>query len=677
MILRELVETEYAMAARSGPAALWPVPTMPWSLDRWHRSASSAATWEGAPLRQPSTCTEHPPSCRSSPAAVRPPPVYPHVERSPSPVGTRGSLEYCQSPSKQTLTKETLMPGVANAGVRPMGSAFIRQEVTPEHNDVVGGERKADLGDGDGLQPSFESGKQSSGQRKAAETTTVGLINESGWRSCQYSTAGQDNVGFKQQKQLEFKELAPDQPQPGSGTQQQECRSSGATEQRMSGYLELCQLPSNQTRMDKTLMPLVSNTRPTRSASREVAPRDRSEIGGEPKADVDKIGNQSCAQRKADESAMEAQIERLVQSPHGYMPAGQGVTAYNEQEGIELCELRSGSDTKLQQEYSSHGARDCPFSGYVEVELCRSPSKQTLLEILVPAAANGSTQPTQSPGITQAVGGESKVDVENGHAAQPLHEIKNQSGQKKVEESAMEGLIDKPLQPLRNRLTMPENTPYNEHMRIEFSEPTPERTSSGLKRRLIETTTPVKKPKPFKEFSCAICQVHPPSQHNLEEHLAGRLHQSNVEALQAKKEPAELYTNATPGVSNKNFAWDSESLRQDGKENIGSRRHQPSVKDRLELPASRWTCNLCQAKCLTESDYYEHLRGRRHRENTEAEFRSQSERRDEDAGTTAGWDWKRSFYCDVCDLQCNSEKMLASHLGGRRHREALEAGWRK
>lgn len=214
-------------------------------------------------------------------------------------------------------------------------------------------------------------------------------------------------------------------------------------------------------------------------------------------------------------------------------------------------------------------------------------------------------------------------------------------------------------------------------------QPTPERASSGVKRRLSEATPPVKKPKPIE------CHVNPTSQSNLDEHLVGRVRQSNVEAPQARSKPAEINTKAAaPDQLNiVNLAKDGESLRRNGKGNTGSRHQvekphvkgdvgQP-VKDRLEPVPMRWTCSLCQAKCTSESDYYEHLRGRRHRENTEAlhaEFRSQSERRDEDAGLTANWN---AFYCHVCNVQCNSEKMRASHLGGRRHREALEAEWRK
>jgi hypothetical protein len=53
--------------------------------------------------------------------------------------------------------------------------------------------------------------------------------------------------------------------------------------------------------------------------------------------------------------------------------------------------------------------------------------------------------------------------------------------------------------------------------------------------------------------------------------LAGRLHQSNVVALQARNDPAELNTKAAPGQWNKNLIKDGESLRGDDKENVTDR----------------------------------------------------------------------------------------------------------
>ncbi|TVU09562.1 hypothetical protein EJB05_43045 [Eragrostis curvula] len=564
MIFRELADIERAMVARFTPAGHWTLQVLQPSRDYCHCRPSSETSLGQMPLSLPSRCSEHPPSRCQSTQEVRPPPVYPYVERSPSPIAMRGYSEDRRSSSKQIPAEETLVPAVANAGIKPMRSALVREEVTPEHKDALVRERKADVDDGRGVQPLYASEKQSIGQTRDTKITTmVDQINESVHQSCSYRLGGQENRTFDQKRQ-EFSTPTPEQPRPSSDAkQQQECKTSGAREQPFSGYAEQCPTPMKQ----------------------------------------------------------------------------------------------------------------------IPVE-----------ENLVIAAANGSTRPKRSvslchevaPGHMRAVSGGPKVDVENGHGVQPLHEIKNQSsGQRKIEEPVMGGRMDKPLQPLRPRLTGLENTAYNEKKRIEFSERTPERTS-GLKRRLSDATPPVKKPKPPEEWSCTLCDMDSSCQINLDEHLAGRLHQSNVEALRARNKSGERSSKASPGQWNKNLGKDGEPSSRDGKENLaeycaGSRdqgekpRGKGSVKDRLEPAPPRWTCGLCQVNCTTESDYYEHLRGRRHRENTDAisaEYRSESDRSDGDDGYTA--DWKRAYYCEVCDLQCNSDKMLASHLGGRRHREALE-----
>jgi hypothetical protein len=53
-----------------------------------------------------------------------------------------------------------------------------------------------------------------------------------------------------------------------------------------------------------------------------------------------------------------------------------------------------------------------------------------------------------------------------------------------------------------------------------------------------------------------------------------------------------------------------------------------------------------------------------------AEPKSSTHRKDVNTGKKA--DCKRALYCQLCDVQCNNENMLASHLGGRRQRERLE-----
>lgn len=173
-----------------------------------------------------------------------------------------------------------------------------------------------------------------------------------------------------------------------------------------------------------------------------------------------------------------------------------------------------------------------------------------------------------------------------------------------------------------------------------MKQPTAEGTSAGVKRKLTTPSSPVKKQKPLGQWSCTICQANPASQRQLEQHLAGKRHQSNVAALQPSQSNSsspEPDTKATPARSR----IIATNAQQDGKQDV---------------PENRWTCTLCRAKCYTELNYYSHLGGLWHREKAQA-------RREEHL----------RFYCSVCDLQCNSEKMLESHLGGRRHRETLEA----
>ncbi|KAJ1289720.1 hypothetical protein BS78_02G186000 [Paspalum vaginatum] len=294
-----------------------------------------------------------------------------------------------------------------------------------------------------------------------------------------------------------------------------------------------------------------------------------------------------------------------------------------------LLQPRPASDTEKQQDCRSSEQRMHPASGHME--LCRTPSKPTTAE--------------ETPGHQHTDVGE-KVDVE----------IRNQlSKQWKATESDIEDLVNKPIQ-VQHRFNQAdqENAVYNEQKKTEFREYTPERTSSGLKRKLSAIGSPVKE----KPLGCDLYQENPFSQRNLDEHLAGKRHYSNVAALHtSRSNTPEASPKATP-VWSRIMATDARSFPQDGKENVAE---------------SRWRCNLCPAHCNRESDYYAHLGGRRHRENTEAlqvELKSSSRSKDADMWKTAKL--KSALYCKACDVQCSSMTMLTSHLGGRKHRETLE-----
>jgi hypothetical protein len=79
------------------------------------------------------------------------------------------------------------------------------------------------------------------------------------------------------------------------------------------------------------------------------------------------------------------------------------------------------------------------------------------------------------------------------------------------------------------------------------------------------------------------------------------------------------------------------------------------------------------------SDLHNHPKGRSHQGNphampTEECGKEGSMRAADRTGTE---DPRKKFvpkpFCQLCKVQCNSEKMMESHLGGKKHRENLQA----
>ncbi|KAJ1289719.1 hypothetical protein BS78_02G185900 [Paspalum vaginatum] len=290
-----------------------------------------------------------------------------------------------------------------------------------------------------------------------------------------------------------------------------------------------------------------------------------------------------------------------------------------------LLQRRPASDTEKQQDCRSSEQRMHPTSGYVE--LCRTSSKPTTAE--------------ETTGHQHTDVGE-KVGAGDCHVMKPLQEIRNQlSGQWKSIESDIEGLDKKPIQ-VQQRFN-------NDQKRTEFSDYTPERTSSGLKRKLTAPSSPVKE----KPLGCDLYQVNPFSQHHLDEDLAGKRHQSNVSALHTSM-------SKTPEPSPKATPLWSRIMATDGKE---------------KAAGGSWRCILCPANCSNERDYYSHIGSRRHLENMEAMhtlLKSSSHSKDADTWKTVESKSALWLYCKACDFYFCSIKMLAAHLGGRKHQKTLE-----
>ncbi|NP_001183850.1 uncharacterized protein LOC100502443 [Zea mays] len=429
---------------------------------------------------------------------------------------------------------------------------------------------------------------------------------------------------------LERSSHAPEQTRPGNDAEQhQEDRSSGVRTHPFNGHFKLCHSPSKQTPVPGKAG--VNQMRPSSGHQQAIV---WEKIGVEVVHNMqplNEIKNHSSEGQKAVDSAIEVCVKKPIQQRLQYKPVDQENAANNEHAPEQT---RQGNDAEHHQEGRSSGVRTHPFNGYFE--LCRSPSKQIPL-----AGKAGINQVRPLSGHQQGVVWE-KIGVEVVHNMQPLHEIKNPSSEgRKAIDSGIEDCVKKPMHHrLQYKPVDQENAASNDQKSTEFNEPTAEGTSAGVKRKLTTPSSPVKKQKPLGQWSCTICQANPASQRQLEQHLAGKRHQSNVAALQPSQSNSsspEPDTKATPARSR----IIATNAQQDGKQDV---------------PENRWTCTLCRAKCYTELNYYSHLGGLWHREKAQA-------RREEHL----------RFYCSVCDLQCNSEKMLESHLGGRRHRETLEA----
>ncbi|CAL5088305.1 unnamed protein product [Urochloa decumbens] len=562
-------------------------------------------------------------------------------------------MELRLSPSSCAPVEETLVPAAAKASISPTQSAPSFGKETATEQQQAFGEPK----DGHGMQPLGDIRNQSSGQRKAMESSKEGQTDKSARSPGQHRPAGLENAAYIEQKNVEFSEPKPVQPL-GNGD-------------AFNGYMELRLSPSKHTPVEETLVPAaakagISPMQPAPSFNKDTA-TGQQQAFGEPKANAEDghgmqplgdrdISNQSSGQRKAMESSMEVQTDKPARSPGQHRPAGQENAAHNEQK-VEFCEpkpvqpqLGNGDEQKVRLHV---------FNDYTELRL--SPSKHAPVEeTLVPAAAKGSISPMQSaPSFgkkmatrnQRAFGGEIKAIAEDGHGIQPLGDIRNQSSghseamesfilKVKAMESAMEGRTVKPAQsPGEHWLAGQENAAYNEQRKVEFNESTPERISYGLKRKLEDSAPFIKKQKPDWQWSCHTCDVTTSSQHCLEEHLAGQRHRIRVEELEelqsSRSDTAEPSTKAKP-VWDRIAAKNTESSRGNVKENAAE---------------NRWS---------------QQQRGNRPR----AWLNSFNHRNDADTEKKA--DWKDKWYCNLCDARCNSEKMLASHLGGRRHRERME-----
>lgn len=183
-----------------------------------------------------------------------------------------------------------------------------------------------------------------------------------------------------------------------------------------------------------------------------------------------------------------------------------------------------------------------------------------------------------------SVSQECYVDVDE------IHDPKQKEGRHKSvalksEKPTMEDRVGECLRPCCcNCKAGQENSKLEVQKSQESSETIqPKTTSPSVKWELTGITIPVKKR--HQKLSCQICQVQVTSEHNLQEHCAGRKHRSK----EASNQKAQLTEESSSRTGQKTS----------------------SIK---------WSCSTCQVNGTSESDLKGHLNGRTHQQNIEAQL---------------------------------------------------------
>jgi hypothetical protein len=114
---------------------------------------------------------------------------------------------------------------------------------------------------------------------------------------------------------------------------------------------------------------------------------------------------------------------------------------------------------------------------------------------------------------------------------------------------------------------------------------------------------------------CRICQVRWSCQSVMEGHVGGKKHRKNFQALQQEAKRLGII--------------------------------QPKIATTKEQAPPEWDCSSCQVRCNSEAQFQDHCRSTGHMKMEKA-----------------------SHFCKLCNLQCNSAKMLAHHQSGKKHRQA-------
>lgn len=145
---------------------------------------------------------------------------------------------------------------------------------------------------------------------------------------------------------------------------------------------------------------------------------------------------------------------------------------------------------------------------------------------------------------------------------------------------------------------------------------------SGMKRKSMAVTggSELLRPSP-QEWSCALCQVSATSQQSLDEHLRGKKHKVNQEALARGKKPkaAQAPLGANKVIKAKKAVGSTsvtkatgKSLPSEGASTKGPVKNQREDKKQQTVRKTSYCCDLCKVKCNSKVMLAFHLHGKKH-----------------------------------------------------------------
>ncbi|KAK1630947.1 hypothetical protein QYE76_005262 [Lolium multiflorum] len=238
------------------------------------------------------------------------------------------------------------------------------------------------------------------------------------------------------------------------------------------------------------------------------------------------------------------------------------------------------------------------------------------------------------------------------------------------------------------------------------------KTSLAEKWEQTGITIPVKLPRPPMVWNCIVCQVEAASEQDLQQHYAGKNLLSNVatqdQTTKASDQKAKTTVEPSLGTEQKktsSIKWSCSTCQANGtsqstlESHLKGKRHQQNIagtstegdKNSMarNVAAQKWNCTMCQSKCTSETQFEGHCRSKMHQQKIQAilgkgKFAQASSSRIANEVTSHGSNSKNTgteieenqaaiYFCEVCNLLCDSSTKLLHHRFGKKHRTMLSA----